>query len=204
MTVPARADLPERRGELVVSLEQLVPVLSYTHDRSLVASTTQLTTGNFPGGDTPYNVPRFGLDTLVTRHLTLGAAMSLKISTGSPSNAPGDDPLVSLVALSPRVGFFLPVAKEVGFWPRAGMSFSESFARGYDRGARFTELREDAALTADIGIVAAPIRVLGVVLAIGGAVPIAGHAQRSENGTTASGTATHAALTISGGFLAHF
>ncbi len=188
-----------------MSLERLVPVLSYAHDRAIDTSTTTLTTGNPPGAYDAYNVARFGLDVLVVKRLSVGAATSMRIATGSPSNAPGDDPLVTLVALSPRVGYFFAVAPEVGFWPRAGLTLSESFTRGTDDdGSRFSESRRDMAASFDVAIVASPVRVLGVVLGIGTNVPLAGWASRTDAGVTKAGSASHADLSISGGFLAHF
>ncbi|MGH7330501.1 MAG: hypothetical protein ACREJX_19300, partial [Polyangiaceae bacterium] len=152
-----------------------------------------------------YNVARFGVDVLVAKRLSIGAATSMRIATGSPSDAPGDDPLVTLVAFSPRVGYFFAVAPEVGFWPRAGLTLSESFTRGYDdAGLRFSETRRDMAASFDVAIVASPIRVLGVVLGIGTNLPLAGWASRTDGGITKTGSATHADLAISGGFLAHF
>lgn len=201
----ARADVPQKKGAIVISLERLVPVISYAHDRSVDTTTSTLTTGNPPGSYDTANVARFGLDVLVMKRLSLGAAMSMRIATGSPSNAPGDDPLVTLVAFSPRVGYFIAVAPEVGFWPRAGLTLSETFTRGYDGdGSRFSESRRDMAASFDVAIVASPIRVLGVVLGIGTNLPLAGWASRTDGAVTKTGSASHADLTISGGFLAHF
>jgi len=201
----AHAEVPKEAGSFVVSLDHVVPVLSIAHDSALDVSSTNVTTGNPPGATTPYNVPRWGFDVMPTRHLTLGATTSLLVATGSPSNASGADPIVTLFSFGPRVGWIAPVAKDVGFWPRAGFVASESYSRGYDDAKRPTrELRSDVGVSAELAIVAAPIPVLGVTMGIGTIVPFAGKVERTVGNVTTNGGVAHTQFVIDGGILAHF
>ncbi|HEX7663507.1 MAG TPA: hypothetical protein VF407_03310 [Polyangiaceae bacterium] len=205
LATPARADVPVDAGSFVVSLDHVVPVLSIAHDSALAASSTNVTTGNPPGATTPYNVPRWGFDVMPVRHLTLGATTSLLVATGSPSNAPGADPIVTLFSFGPRVGYLAPVAKEVAFWPRAGVVMSESYSRGYDDTGKPTrELRTDAGVSAEVAVVAAPIPILGVTMGIGTILPFAGKIERTVGNVTTSGGVAHTQFVIDGGILAHF
>lgn len=201
----ARAEVPVRAGSLIVSLDHVVPVLSIAHDSALSASATNVTTGNPPGMATPYNLPRWGFDVMPARHLTIGATMSLMVATGSASNAPGAEPLVTLFALGPRIGWLAPVAKEIAFWPRAGVTMSESYSRGYDSAERpVRELRYDVGAVVEVAVVAAPIPILGVTMGVGGMIPFAGRIERTTSAGTTRGGVAHSQLVIDGGFIAHF
>jgi len=204
VSTAAHADPLEKTGTIIIGLDRIVPVIAITHDRVGSDSSTTASYGTVPGNVTPYNVPRLGLDVVAFRHVSFGAASSLRIDSGSPSNVPGADPLTSLFAFTPRVGYVAQVAPEIAFWPRAGFSLTEAFTRSEVGGVRTTDLRMDGAATFEISMIATPIPVLGVTMTLGADLPIVGRLEHSSpTGTTMQSVARLHAV-IDAGVVAHF
>ena len=89
------------------------------------------------GAAVPVNVhaiPRVAFDVTVIPHLTIGAALAFGFGLGGTNedeNLQGntrvvrstDGPTATAIGLAPRVGYILPLADIVAFWPRLGFGF---------------------------------------------------------------------------------
>jgi hypothetical protein len=113
-------------GQLVLSLPRLLPVVALdvrtVHAAGPVDATTgtSVALGNHPSGLDVYDLPRVGLDTLVTGRVTLGVEVAGYATLGATPSAGA--PYVTLLGAAPRVGYLAPLASVVSAWLRAGAS----------------------------------------------------------------------------------
>ncbi|MEO8877959.1 MAG: hypothetical protein ABI461_20370 [Polyangiaceae bacterium] len=200
----AHADPLDKKGTIIIGLDRIVPVIAITRDRVGPNSTTTASYGTAPGSGTPYNVPRLGLDVVAFGHISFGAASALRIDTGTPSNIPGADPLTTLFSFTPRVGYVAQVAKEIAFWPRAGVTLSEAFTRADTNGMRTADLRFDSAADLELSMVATPLPVLGVTMTLGAELPLLGKTDHTSPSGTVSESVARWHFVVDAGFVAHF
>lgn len=74
----------------------------------------------------PYTTPRLAFDFLPIESLTLGGSIGYASSTGQREDAQGasrDTSTLTAFAITPRVGYVLPLADWVYFWPRLGFTY---------------------------------------------------------------------------------
>jgi hypothetical protein len=130
------------QGQFIVSADRLMPLFAYesekhangdgTTDTTTVTSLTFVTHG--PALITVYNVPRFALDYVVWKHLTVGGSAWAYFQLGDSrtTSAPGqadvtvDQPKITYWGLAPRVGWILRLGDLFAFWPRGGISFTDN------------------------------------------------------------------------------
>jgi hypothetical protein len=79
------------------------------------------------GFGNPASIPRLGGDYFVTEMISIGGSLGYSTSSGSQkdnnSGVSQDTPTYTLVALSPRVGFGIPITGSFTFWPRVGFQY---------------------------------------------------------------------------------
>lgn len=141
------------KGELILSADRLVPVFSYDRratDVGTGAGRVETATSNaslsllWGNGLNPHTVPRVAFDYTVTRGLTVGGAAVVALGLGGSTairrnNGAAvsvDSPSTTLLGVSPRVGYILPISNLFAFWPRGGFSFyhlSQRFPTDNDR-----------------------------------------------------------------------
>jgi len=133
------------KGQLILSADRLVPVLgyssvsvSYTNGNTNVTSTDKgtslvLMAGTEPQAANVHTLPRVGFDFTVIDRLTLGGSILLAFGlsgshkdetvAGATTTREYDTPTRTLIGISPRVGYILPLTGVLGLWLRGGISF---------------------------------------------------------------------------------
>jgi hypothetical protein len=129
--------------QLILSVDCLLPVLSYTSETetstqggNTLKSTDSGTSlavlfGREPNLGVVHTLPRVAFDFTVIRHLTLGGAFAFAFGLGSThentfannTTQSSDGPKTTIVGFAPRVGYVLPIGHSLAFWPRAGFAF---------------------------------------------------------------------------------
>jgi len=74
----------------------------------------------------PYTTPRLAFDFLPIESLTIGGSIGFLSSTSSREslNTPErDNPSITAFALTPRVGYVIPITDSIYFWPRLGVTY---------------------------------------------------------------------------------
>ena len=66
---------------------------------------------------TPFTIPRFAFDIFVIDQLSVGGTLAYA------SWSDDDDSDFSAFILHPRVGYFIPISRVFGFWPRGGFTY---------------------------------------------------------------------------------
>lgn len=111
--------------------QDALPVPGSTGTDSTTSGTTVslLFAQDFNGlasGAVPYSTPRLAFDFLPIESLTIGGSIGFVSMTGEREsiNAPTRDiNSVTAFALAPRVGYIIPLADWVYFWPRLGVTY---------------------------------------------------------------------------------
>lgn len=137
------------KGQLIVSVDRLMPLLGFTRFSEDVTNgnvtTTQSETStsiallfgrepNNPSLVDPHTIPRIAFDYTVIPHLTVGGSFVLGLGLGGSQkteNSNGgtnatqsvDAPTITAVGISARAGYVLPLGQSIAFWPRGGFSF---------------------------------------------------------------------------------
>ncbi len=131
------------KGELIVTADRLMPLLSYSSETVTINQNNQDTKESESGTSialllgreprlavNPHSVPRVAIDYTVINHLTIGGSFVLAFGLGGtqktetgPNSQSNDAPKASVVGFAPRVGYVLPLGHVFGFWPRAGLAF---------------------------------------------------------------------------------
>ncbi len=146
----ASAQEPPRfgeRGQLVISADRLVPLLGYT-SQSITASDGDVTTkttdsgasiafliGREPQLGVMHTTPRVAVDVTVLPRLTIGTAFAFAFGidgthteertprVGQHTVRENAIPGATLLGFAPRVGYVVPLGRQLAFWPRAGIAF---------------------------------------------------------------------------------
>jgi hypothetical protein len=135
------------RNQLVITADRLVPIFGYTTQAITVNegdTTTTITdsgasmaflVGHEPSLGTMHTVPRLAVDFTPLPSFTIGTAFVLAFGldgTHTEERIPKDQPATirenerpgaTLFGFAPRVGYVLPIGKNLAFWPRAGLAF---------------------------------------------------------------------------------
>jgi hypothetical protein len=148
VATPGIASAQEANGlgekhQLILSVDRLIPVLSYTSQTvtSTVAGQSFKTTdsgtsmailfGREPSLGVVHALPRIAFDYAIVKHLTLGGAFAFAIGLGGShtvdlangQSQKTDAGKTTVVGFAPRVGYVIPLGDVFAFWPRAGFAF---------------------------------------------------------------------------------
>jgi hypothetical protein len=75
----------------------------------------------------PFDVPRFAFDYLVTNHLSIGGSLGYVSLDADQAND------ISMFEVSPRIGYLYSFGRVVGIWPRGGFTYhSTSVTNRFD------------------------------------------------------------------------
>lgn len=143
---PRSASAQEANGfgekhELIVSVDRLMPLLSYSSQTltntqgGQTLKTTESGTslvflfGNEPSLGIVHTLPRIAFDFTIS-HLTLGGSFAFAVGLGGKheenlgnTTRSYDTPRTTVIGFAPRVGYVLPLSHAFAFWPRAGFAF---------------------------------------------------------------------------------
>ena len=148
--VAAQEVAPRRfgdRGQLVLTADRLIPVLSYTTQTvtSIEGATTTKVTddgasvalfvGREPSLGAVHTVPRLAADFTVMDHVTVGT--SFVVAFGLPGShteerSPAGEPTTTrenrapgttILGFAPRIGYVVPLGPHFAVWGRAGFAF---------------------------------------------------------------------------------
>ncbi|MDB5220020.1 MAG: hypothetical protein JWO86_7947 [Myxococcaceae bacterium] len=131
------------KHQLILSVDRLLPVLSYTSQTvtATVGGTAFKTTdsgtsmailfGREPSLGAVHTIPRVAFDYTIVRRLTLGGAFAFALGLGGSHSEDlpngvtrkSDAGKTTIVGFAPRVGYVLPLGDLFAFWPRAGFAF---------------------------------------------------------------------------------
>lgn len=155
-SLPATASAQDANGfgeksQLILSVDRLVPLLSYssqtetsTQNNQTVRTTETGTSAVFLFGGEPnravvHTLPRIAFDFVVVRHLTLGGALAAAFGLGGKTETEEgnvtqsrDAPRTTVFGFAPRVGYVLPLGHNFAFWPRGGFAFYSVSAKRTD------------------------------------------------------------------------
>ena len=109
---------------VLVGVERVLPLLRLRGEQTGAASSQATDLGLTDVTDRFPVRPRMGLDVVVGRSLTLGAAASFGyVRTSSTRFVPGDGPEAVTLGLAPRIGGLFWASRRLAIWPRAGVSW---------------------------------------------------------------------------------
>lgn len=146
---PREASAQEANGfgekhQLMLSVDRLVPVLSYTSQTATStqggASLEDKRTGTSAGfllGQEPslgavHTIPRVAFDFTIVNRLTLGGSVAIAFGLGGErkeqlggnnNTRTTNTPKRTIFGFAPRVGYVLPLGHYFAFWPRVGFAF---------------------------------------------------------------------------------
>jgi hypothetical protein len=139
----ARAEEPSGPAaprRLVVSAERLLGFAYASGTQGASRNSAEIdtsgTTFGWLGSSAASTVaPRVGVDIFVVKGLTVGAAASYtagSVETSIRSQFVFQPPeeTTSTLTLAPRVGYFIPIVRSVGVWPRLGFTYVRSHSTG--------------------------------------------------------------------------
>lgn len=135
------------RGQLLVTADRLVPLVGYT-TQSITATDGDITTkttdsgasfaflvGREPQLGSMHTVPRVAVDVTVLPRLTIGTAFAAAFGidgthieersprVGQRTVRENVSPGGTLLGFAPRVGYVVPLGRQLAFWPRVGIAF---------------------------------------------------------------------------------
>ena len=95
---------------------------------SNVGSTSTGTGGSIAGAlPSPYMTPRLAFDFLPIESLTVGGSIGFLTSSGETESlnnvVPRDTATITIFALTPRIGYVIPITDAIYFWPRVGITY---------------------------------------------------------------------------------
>ena len=131
------------KGELIVTVDRMMPLFSYTNESITTSQNGQdtkvsdsstsiaLLFGREPSlAINPHTVPRLAIDYAVINHLTIGGSVVVGLGLGGShkteignNTQKTDSPKITVFGFAPRVGYVIPLSHTFGFWPRAGFAF---------------------------------------------------------------------------------
>lgn len=145
------------RGQLLVDVDRLLPLIGYTSQRlevvtpDVTTSTTDrgvsfaLFVGSEPSLSAMHTVPRLAADYVIAPNVTVGTALVLaagiggsrkevRQATGEPATVRDTDrDTPTLVGFAPRAGYIVPLgqigASRFSFWARGGFAYYSIRAR---------------------------------------------------------------------------
>jgi len=148
VAAPREASAQEANGlgakhQLILSVDRLIPVLSYTSQTvtATVGNQAFKTTdsgtsmaiflGREPSLGVVHTVPRIAFDFAIIKHLTIGGALAFAVGLGGShsedlpdgTSRKTDAGKTSVVGFAPRVGYVIPLGDLFAFWPRAGIAY---------------------------------------------------------------------------------
>lgn len=161
------------KHQLILSVDRLMPLLSYTSQsvtttvggRSLTTTdsgtSAAILFGREPSLGVVHTIPRIAFDFTIVRHLTLGGSLAFAFGLGgshSEELADGttrkvDAGKTTVVGFAPRVGYVIPLGENFAFWPRAGFAFysvSTSTPSVGPQNAAVTTTDSDTVLSLDL------------------------------------------------------
>jgi hypothetical protein len=126
------------RGQLIISADRLMPLLSYTRVRvdqtggdSTTTSTTSFALLWSSSPQDFYDVPRAGVDYVVAPHVTVGGmlfgtlpASATRSSTQNGTTTSRDAAKLSAFGIGARAGYVVPLTPRIAFWGRGGLSYA--------------------------------------------------------------------------------
>lgn len=129
------------KHQLIVSVDRLMPLLSYSSEtvknenNGVTTKTTDSGTsaafllGREPSIGVVHTLPRVAFDFAVIQHLTVGGALAFAFGLSAKSETEQgnvtrkvDAPTSTIVGFAPRVGYVIPIGHVLAFWPRAGFA----------------------------------------------------------------------------------
>lgn len=178
VATPRDASAQEANGlgqkhQLILSVDRLMPVLSYT-SQTVTATlgnqsfkTTDSGTsaavlfGREPSLGAVHTIPRIAFDFAIIKHLTLGGALAFAVGLGGSrsedlpdgTSRKTDAGKTSIVGFAPRVGYVIPLGDLFAFWPRAGFavySVSTSFPSVANNNTPVTTTNSDTVFSLDL------------------------------------------------------
>jgi opacity protein-like surface antigen len=134
------------RGQLVLSADRLLPVVSYTTQTitSMEGATTTKVTdsgasvaffGREPTLAAVHTIPRLAVDFTVMNRLTLGTSFAFAFGlpgSHTEQRSPADGPTTTrenrapgttIFGFAPRIGYVVPIGPHFAVWGRAGFAF---------------------------------------------------------------------------------
>ena len=126
-------------GHLIISADRLSPLFSYERIHA-EDNTTQTTDSTWRmsilwsgQAETIYEAPRIGIDYVVAPSVTVGGTLFFTIPFSSThsvtmnnNTTSRDSTKFDALALEGRVGYIMPIAPKIAFWPRGGLSYSRT------------------------------------------------------------------------------
>ena len=133
----ARADDLHIQGRVIVSVDRLSPLFSYSRIRqdqgndSTTSSTSSISL-LWSGEPTDfYDIPRLGVDYVVARNISIGGNLfatlpmsSTRSQTQNGTTTSRDGAKLNAFGIGVRGGYIMPLAPKVSFWGRGGLSYA--------------------------------------------------------------------------------
>ncbi len=121
------------QGQFILGADRLIPLIAYSANSAgsgSSSSTEKIASislfGNAGLIQTIYNIPRLGLDYAITDSFTIGGDLFAFItlsSSLSSSSGSSDETKITIIGVSPRAGYLVPLSTSAWFWPRVGFTF---------------------------------------------------------------------------------
>jgi hypothetical protein len=140
------------------------------------------------GSVSPYMTPRLAFDFLPIESLTIGGSIGFA-STGSETERLGqptdDNGTITAFALTPRVGYILPLADWVYFWPRLGVTYFNVSATNAPTPPtpQVTTSINGFAINIEPGFVFSPVPHFGISVMPVADIPLAGSSTQDPDPT---------------------
>lgn len=147
-----------------------------------------------PGLNSPYTIPRMGIDFAVIDNLTVGAGLGFWTSSSSTKTETGgttvdqDGDTTTAVLFSPRVGYMIGLSDRLGIWLRGGFTyFSISSSSPERNGTKTTSSSNGLAFSLDPIFVVSPVEHFGFFGGLMVDLPLSG---KVKGETTTGGSTT--------------
>jgi hypothetical protein len=198
---PALAADMGTAGTLYIGAERMFG-LSFNHEKQTPAGGT-ITNSHTdigllwnPGLNSPYTIPRMGVDFAVIDNLTVGAGLGFWTSSASRKTEGGgatvdqDGDTTTAILLSPRVGYIIGLSDKVGIWLRGGFTyFSISSSSPEQNGTKRTNSSNGLAFSLDPIFVVSPVEHFGLFGGLMVDLPLSGKVKGET--TTGGSTVTN-------------
>ncbi len=200
-----------QRGEFIIGVDRLMPLLSYSHDSvdftqdnvKTTISTSQWSMSWFYGGtgdpDLAYTVPRLGFDYAVANNVTVGGNLLLFYTMGAnqTTKTEGNDvetsttvgqPNTVLFGIAPRAGYIFRFSNMLGLWLRGGFTLftqtSSATSNPTDNTSVTNKTSETQfSLNLEPQIVFTPLPHVGLTAGLAMDIPLAGSATQEQDTT---------------------
>lgn len=160
------------KHQLIISVDRLVPILSYTSqtvsstgggqtlEDNRTGTSAGFLLGQEPSLGAVHTIPRVAFDFTIIQRLTLGGAVAFafglggrrETQLGNNNTRRIDTPTRTIFGFAPRVGYVLPFAHNFAFWPRVGFAFYSVSGKekGDNAGATVTTTTTDTVWSIDV------------------------------------------------------